>query len=257
MRSCSFRALAVLACCVACGAAGPKTGRDWSKLSDKDWDRISDEWETEEEKQEYEYKPPEKKGVDMEALKKAKGKKLKARGGPRGRTRDTHRVARLSHAVCVRPLSQKLVADSQVSSGPTMMFATVDYAGCCTKKETEEIGTRWASMLRSSGMDIATYVIEDNQVLFSSQTGLHAGEIRDYVVTQPECVAVEWNNNRTPGPAETKEWKKKDEALKAEKEATRKKKDEEEAAVKKAEQKAKAKAKKRRAAKKKSAKDEV
>lgn len=72
-----------------------------------------------------------------------------------------------------------MIEESQVSSGPTMMFATVDYPDCCNKTKTEEIGTRWAAMLRTSGMDISTYVIEDDQVLFSSQTGLHAGEIKE------------------------------------------------------------------------------
>lgn len=170
-------AIAVLACCCALALARPKTSRDWGKMSDKDWDKIEQEWETDEEREEYEFKPPTKKGIDMEKLKKAKGKEL-----------------------------EKLVADSQVSSGPTMMFATVDYPGCCNKKDTEEVGTRWAAMLRSAGMDITTYVIEDDQVLFSSNTGLHAGEIRDYALEQPECVAVEWNSKRTPGPAETPEW---------------------------------------------------
>ena len=110
-----------------------------------------------------------------------------------------------------------------------MMFATVDYPDCCDKKKTEEIGTRWAAQLRASGMDIATYVIEDDQVLYSSQTGLHAGEIRDYVLEQPECVAVEWNQQRTAGPAETPEWRAKNEARKAEGEAKRKKKEQEDA----------------------------
>ena len=135
-----------------------------------------------------------------------------------------------------------------------MMFATVDYPDCCDKKKTEEIGTRWAAQLRASGMDIATYVIEDDQVLFSSQTGLHAGEIRDYALTQPECVAVEWNSRRVAGPAETEEWKAKNEGAKAKREAAKKEKDAEEAKVKKAEAKLKAKRKK---AKKASKKDEV
>ena len=55
------------------------------------------------------------------------------------------------------------------------MFATLDYEGCCTKNETEKIATRWAGLLRTAGMDISTYVIEENQVLFSSQAGLCAG----------------------------------------------------------------------------------
>lgn len=91
-----------------------------------------------------------------------------------------------------------------------MMFATLDYEGCCVKNKTEEIAGKWSAMLKTAGMDQQMYVIEDDQVLFSTQAGLHANEIRDYVTQQPECVAVEWNQARTPGPAETVEWKVKD-----------------------------------------------
>ena len=92
----------------------------------------------------------------------------------------------------------------------------------------------------------STYVIEDDQVLFSSQTGLHAGEIRDYALTQPECVAVEWNSRRVARPAETEEWKAKNEVAKAKREAAKKEKDAEEAKVKKAEAKLKAKRKRQK-----------
>ena len=141
-------------------------------------------------------------------------------------------------------------------SDPTMMFAATHYEDCCNKKKTEEIGTRWAGMLRTSGMDITTYVIEDNQVLFSSQTGLHAHEIRDYVTKQPECVAVDWNQQRYPGPAETEEWKAKD-AVKRQRDAANAKKKAEEEAVKKAEEKLKKKKRKKKKATAGTAKDEV
>ena len=137
-----------------------------------------------------------------------------------------------------------------------MMFATLDYPGCCEKKQTEKISTEWAAQLMSAGMSIQTYVIEDDQVLFSSQTGNHAHEIRDYVLEQKECVAVEWNSKRTPGPAETEEWKAKDAAKKAEKEAAKQKKDAEEAAVKKAEEKLAKKRKAKKKAAKRAQKDE-
>jgi 23S rRNA G2445 N2-methylase RlmL len=80
---------AVVACCTTGAHARPKSSRDWSKLSDKDWEKISEEWETEEEKEEYEYKPPQQKGLDINKLKKAKGAALNARGAgaersPRG-----------------------------------------------------------------------------------------------------------------------------------------------------------------------------
>ena len=220
-----WRPLTVLACLASLALARPpKTNKDFSKMSEKDWDRISEEWEDEEERAEYEYKPPERKGIDMEKLQKAKGQQL-----------------------------QDIIDEAQAPAGPTMMFATIDYPGCCDKKKTEEIGTNWASMLRASGMDIQTYVIEDNQVLFSSNAGPHAAEIKNYVLTQPECVAVDWNSKRTPGPAETEEWKAKDEVKK---EAAKKKADEKKAA----EAAAKAPTKKRKKAKKKAkaaGKDEV
>jgi hypothetical protein len=182
-----------------------------------------------------------------------------------------------------------MIAESQVSAGPAMMFATLDYEGCCVKNKTEEIATQWAAMLRTSGMDVSTcafalaalspgrtsgaahaccclhsslragvrwdcrYVIEDDQVLFSTQTGTHAGEIRDYVTKQKECVAVEWNQKRTPGPAESEEWKAKDAVKKAKREEERKQKEAEDAAIKAREEKLKKKKKK----KKKAAKEEL
>jgi hypothetical protein len=72
----------VLAMCSCAWAAKPRTGRDWSKLSDDDWRRIEEEWETPEEKEEYEYKPPKQKGIDMEKLQatmKKKGKRNQAK----------------------------------------------------------------------------------------------------------------------------------------------------------------------------------
>ena len=47
-----------------------------------------------------------------------------------------------------------MIAESQQTSGPTMMFATVDYPGCCDdKKKTEELANKWSSLLYSTGMD--------------------------------------------------------------------------------------------------------
>jgi len=217
--------LALALCLSSHVAAKPRTSRDWAKMSDKDWEEIEKEWETPEEKEEYEYKPPQQKGVDMEKLKKTKDpKKIK-----------------------------ELVAESQVSSGPAMMFATVDYPGCCAKKETEKVTGKWSALLQSAGMDANLYVIEDDQVLFSSQHGFHAHEIRDFVVKQPECVAVEWNQVRTPGPAETPEWIAKNEVKKAEKEKEKAAKE----AQKKAEEAAKERAKKKKKKAKKAKKEEL
>ena len=146
---------------------------------------------------------------------------------------------------------KEMIAESQVSSGPAMMFATLDYPGCCDKKQTEKIGTEWGALMQSSGMSVQTYVIEADQVLFSTQTGYHAHEIRDFVSKQKECVAIEWNQVRTPGPAETPEWKAKDAVKKAEKDKNQAAAKETEEKTKKAEEKLK---RKRKAAKKKAKK---
>merc|ERR1711865_490271 len=163
-------------------------------------------------------------GIDMEKLKKAKGKEM-----------------------------ERMMQEAQAPAGPTMMFVTLDYPGCCDKKTSEELGTKWATMLRASGMDISTYVIEENQILYQSQTGKHAYEIRDYALTQPECVAVEWSSKRISGPAETPAWIEKDEARKA----AKKEKDDQIKAEKEAAEKAAKKKKKKKKKASKANKEEV
>jgi len=216
-----LRAWLLLSLLVGVGARR-KSNKDWGKMNDKDWDRIAEEWEEPEEKEEYAYKPPKPKAsLDMEKLQKLKGNPQKM---------------------------QEMIAESQQTSGPTMMFATVNYEGCCVKKETEKLANRWSSLLYSTGMDAQAYVIEDDQILFSSQHGLHANEIKQFALQQPECVAVEWNQHRVAGPAETEEWKAKNEEKKAAREAeAAKKKAEKEALEKAAASKRKKKKKKRKA----------
>merc|ERR1712021_281889 len=144
-------------------------------------------------------------------------------------------------------MGQDMIAESQQTAGPTMMFATIDYEGCCVKADTEKLENRWSSLLYSTGMDAQAYVIEDDQILFSSQHGLHADEIKQFALQQPECVAVEWNQNREAGPAETEAWKAKNAVKKSAKDAeAAKKKAEKEAQEKAAASKSKKKKKKKK-----------
>lgn len=90
--------VAVVIACASCATgAKPRTGRDWSKLTDKDWERIESDWETPEEKEEYEFKPPPQKGVDMEKLQKAM-KKSKGKSGKKANA--DVQVRRLSFIPC-------------------------------------------------------------------------------------------------------------------------------------------------------------
>ena len=222
-------ALVTFALAIA-AAKKQRTTKDWAKMSDADWDRIESEWETDEEKAEYEYKPPTQRGIDMNKLNDPALKKNPKK-------------------------MQEMIAESQVSSGASMMFATVDYPGCCVKKKTEEIAGRWSSLLASTGQDAKPYVIEDNQILFATQLGFHAHEIKTFALQQPETVAVEWNQHRTPGPAETPEWKAKNEAAKAASAAAKAQAAEAKKKAEEAEAKRKAKAKAAKRKKKKAAAD--
>ena len=186
------------------GAAGgrQRKSKEWAKMTDEDWQRVEKDWETPEEAEEYAIKPPKQQGrVDMAQLQGLAGKGKKGPPDPKA--------------------MEALLAQSQAKAGPAMMFATVDYEGL-EKKRTEELGNRWSSLLRSSGMEQSVYIIEADVVLFSTQAGLFANEIREFVLSQPECVAVEFNSQRTAGPAETAEWRARDAAKKAEKEAKNK-----------------------------------
>ena len=66
-------------------AGRPKTNKDWGKMNDKDWDKVFEEWEDEDEKEEYAFKPPKQQGggIDMEKLQKFKGNPT-ARSCPAG-----------------------------------------------------------------------------------------------------------------------------------------------------------------------------
>ena len=91
--------LAVLVFALAVAAAKKqRTTKDWAKMSDADWDRIESEWETDEEKAEYEYKPPTQRGIDMSKLNDPALKKNPKK-------------------------MQEMIAESQVSSGASMMLS--------------------------------------------------------------------------------------------------------------------------------------
>mmetsp|Transcript_19391 Transcript_19391/g.64055 ORF Transcript_19391/g.64055 Transcript_19391/m.64055 type:complete len:234 (-) Transcript_19391:1718-2419(-) len=226
----AWLASALLVCSLA--SAGARTQRDIAKktaqMTEEDWRRVEEEWETPEEKEEYEFKPPKARGLDVEKLQREKDPKKR----------------------------QRMVEDSQKTTGPTMIFATVDYPGCCEDKSgTEEIAKRWNALLGSKGMDAQAYVVDNATILFSTNHGLFADEIVEFALEQPECVATDWNSKRTPGPAETPEWKAKDEVRKA----AKAKADAEAKAAKEAAEKAAKRAKRRRRRKKREAKqkDEV
>lgn len=251
---CHLLPLSLLPCCLGFDRPLPQASPCAPTPSVLSWPFVplsaQEEWETPEEAEEYAYKPPKPAGggVDLSSLnqKDPKARFSPARGGEREREGCAQAgvvVQPLLAAPCVpqspleqSPLGQSplegaldgrqavkaALEDSQVSSGPTMMFATVDYPDCCDRPRTEKLTQQWTGLLSSGGMEVQGYVVKDDTVLFSTNAGLHAKEIKEFVLKQEEVVAVEWNQQRTPGPAETAVWKARDAAKKAQLEAERK-----------------------------------
>jgi hypothetical protein len=146
---------ALLACAMAAVGSPQRDRAKRAKvLTDEDLARLDEVWASDEEREEVR-RAPESQAVDVEAL----------------------QGAGLSQV-------QNLLR-SQPSSGPAMMFAEVDYPGCCQDEgKTKELSQRWDAMLHTAGMAVQTYVIDPGTILFSTQHGSHAGEMRDFVLQQ-------------------------------------------------------------------------
>lgn len=78
-----------------------------------------------------------------------------------------------------------------------MLFATV--AGNPTKTETEQISGRWQSSLFNAQFQIERYLVADNRVLLMIKDGSLAWDIKDFLITQPDCELVEFENQQFPG----------------------------------------------------------
>lgn len=143
--------VALLACAMGAAGAPQRDRANRAKvITDEDLARIEEQWASDEETE---------------------------RRAPRLQALDTLNRAELSQV-------QSLLRP-QPSSGPAMMFAEVDYPGCCQEEgKTKELSQRWDAMLHTAGMAVQTYVIDPGTILFSTQHGAHAGEIRDFVLEQ-------------------------------------------------------------------------
>ncbi|CAH3175833.1 unnamed protein product [Porites lobata] len=78
-----------------------------------------------------------------------------------------------------------------------MMFATV--AGSPSKKDTEQITARWQSSLFNAQIQVERYLVSDDRVLLMLKDGSLAWDVKDYLITQPDCLLVEFENQQFPG----------------------------------------------------------
>lgn len=75
MRRIALRLVLLLGSLLVLTSAGrAKTNKEWASMKEKDLDKLLEQWEDDEEREEYAYKPPKQGGgVDIDHLKSLKG----------------------------------------------------------------------------------------------------------------------------------------------------------------------------------------
>lgn len=63
---------------------------------------------------------------------------------------------------------------------------------------TDKISARWMQSLQNAHIPVQRYVVSPNRVLFLSQDGSKAWDIKDYLVTQTECTNVNFEQLSFP-----------------------------------------------------------
>ena len=78
-----------------------------------------------------------------------------------------------------------------------MIFAQLK--GNPGKIETEKITTRWQQGLLNGNIQTERYLVSDDRVIFMTKDGSYAWEIKDFLIQQPECLEVTFDNQKYPG----------------------------------------------------------
>ena len=78
-----------------------------------------------------------------------------------------------------------------------MIFAQLK--GKRDKAETEKITTRWQQGLLNGNIQTERYLVSDDRVIFLTKDGSYAWEIKDFLIQQPECLEVTFENQKFPG----------------------------------------------------------
>ena len=79
---------------------------------------------------------------------------------------------------------------------PVMIF--VGIKGDPTEEYTEKVSGRWMQSLQNAHMPVQRYVVAPNRVMFLTQDGSMAWDIKDYLVTQTECTTVTFDQLSSP-----------------------------------------------------------
>merc|ERR1711906_104089 len=80
-----------------------------------------------------------------------------------------------------------------------MMFVTVD-AG--SRSKCDEFAAKSRTILKdANGLNAQAYVIEDDKILYSIMDGRHGFKLKEILLTMPEVVEFEWDQQKSPGLA--------------------------------------------------------
>ncbi|CAE7741442.1 unnamed protein product [Symbiodinium sp. KB8] len=74
-----------------------------------------------------------------------------------------------------------------------MIFVTLFPDTHVDKKQTEALGTTWASMLKTGGIHLSVYPMNANQLLLSQEDG-RTLEVKEFLLSQPEVEKVRWKD---------------------------------------------------------------
>ena len=140
----------------------------WKTLSDADIQKISEQWE-EDEEDEQAMEPPTVPGAE-----------------PYPEPEDDD------------PL--KLSS----SDRPTMIRVTLS-GPPRSRRDTEDITKLWQVGLLNANIPTERYYVNEKDVIYMTQRGENAVEIKNFLVKQPECLSVRLGNNEYPCEQSKKE----------------------------------------------------
>ncbi|KAI6237919.1 LDLR chaperone MESD [Aphelenchoides besseyi] len=161
------------------GTEAQKKKKDPRDYTDADLERLYEEWEEndedvlpDDEKPDYE-KP--RKDINVEELQKEANS-----------PDDLLRLSKKGQAI--------------------MMFITVTEGtdGKATRPFTDRMSQLWQSNLYNNHIDVQSYVVEDDRILFLFKDGSRAWEGRDYILKQPNCLDITLEGNTIPGAGSKK-----------------------------------------------------
>ena len=145
--------------------ASKKKKKDIRDYSEADLERLYQQWADEDDKEDDEFnmKPPKDDGFEFDPSKMTPQDMMKM--SKKGKT---------------------LMIFAQLKGNPA-------------KTETEKITTRWQQGLLNGNIQTERYLVSDDRVIFLTKDGSYAWEIKDFLIQQPECLQVTFDNQKFPG----------------------------------------------------------